>query len=249
MRFLAILAAAFLIFQTPLHAETPLTLKAADGVTVFGTEYAATGKAKATILLFHQAGSNAAEYAEIAPRLVKDGFDAIAIDQRSGGTMFGRANKTVKKLGYSADYLTALPDLAAALAYAGKKKPGQPIIIWGSSYSASLVFLLAAKHPADIAAVLAFSPGEYFDGQASIAAAAAKVNVPVFVTSASSGGEVEEARAILAAVPAVFKEQFVPKKGVHGSSTLLKARNPDGRDKIWSAVEAFLTKALAASKG
>ena len=248
MRRFAIFAALFLLSPAMLRAQTPLTLTAADGVTVFATAYAASGTAKATILLFHQAGSNGAEYSEIAPRLTKDGFDCIALDQRSGGAMFGRTNETVNKLAGSANYLDALPDLEAALAYARKTKPGEPVIVWGSSYSASLVFLLAAKHPDDIAAVLAFSPGEYFDGQTSIAAAAAKVKVPVFVTSASSGGEVEQARAILAGVPAEFKVQFVPKKGVHGSSTLIEARNPGGTGPIWSAVEAFLTKALAASK-
>jgi hypothetical protein len=42
-------------------------------------------KSQPYILLSHQAGSNRAEYAPIAPRLVKPGFNCLAIDQRSGG--------------------------------------------------------------------------------------------------------------------------------------------------------------------
>ncbi|WP_204283332.1 hypothetical protein, partial [Klebsiella pneumoniae] len=82
-------------------------------------------------------------------------------------------------------------------------------------------FLLAAEHPGEVKAVLAFSPGEYFDDAKLVRTAAAKVKAPVFVTSAQDGREIDAARDILAAVPGE-KEQFVPKQGgVHGSSTLL----------------------------
>ncbi|MDR9866068.1 hypothetical protein, partial [Pseudomonas baetica] len=90
-------------------------------------------------------------------------------------------------------------------------------ILWGSSYSASLVFLLAADYPDQVKAVMAFSPGEYFDDKTMVRAAAANVKAPVFATSAQDGHEVDEARNILAAVPGQ-KEQFVPKQGgVHGA--------------------------------
>jgi len=42
-------------------------------------------------------------------------------------------------------------------------------------------------------------------------------------------------------VPVAGKEQFVPKLGgVHGSSTLLRAKNPGGAEDAWKAVLAFL---------
>ena len=41
------------------------------------------------------------------------------------------------------------------------------ILVWGSSYSAALVFLLAAEHQDEIKAILAFSPGEYLRGSSS----------------------------------------------------------------------------------
>jgi dienelactone hydrolase len=215
-----------------------LKLKAADGVTVYGKYYSAAHP-KAVILLFHQAGSNSAEYASIAPRLTQEGYSALAIDQRAGGDMFGYVNQTQKEIGYNASYLEAVPDLEAALAYAAKQQ--LPIAVWGSSYSSSLVFLLAAKHPGEIKAVLAFSPGEYFDTPNMVQTFAAKVDLPIFVTSAKDKEEIAQAKIILAASPSKMKIQFIPQiAGVHGSSTLRSDRNPKGSVENWTAVLAFL---------
>ncbi|MBQ1497447.1 alpha/beta hydrolase [Sphingomonas sp. NPDC092331] len=216
----------------------PVTLTAADGVKVFGV-HTSVEKPKALILLFHQAGSGKDEYATIAPRLATWGYSSLRIDQRAGGDLFG-GNATVKALGRSTSYYQAKPDLVAALAWAKDRK--LPVILWGSSYSASLVFLLAADYPDQVKAVMAFSPGEYFDNKTMVRTAAANVKAPVFATSAQDGREIDAVRDILAAVPGQ-KEQFVPKQGgAHGSSTLLRAKNPEGAEPAWTAVIAFLQK-------
>jgi dienelactone hydrolase len=226
-------------------ASESVTLMAADGVRVFGDYYPAAGAAKATILLFHQAGSNAGEYADIAPRLNKAGYSCLAIDQRSGGERWGRKNRTAAALEHEAEYTDALADLEAALLWARKNHGQTGVVAWGSSYSASLVFLLAARHPGEIAAVLAFSPGEYLGAKTAVRDAAAKVHAPVFVTSAQDAEEVRAAREILAAVPSDKKVQFVPRQGgVHGSSTLLAGENPKGFESVWRAVLAFLSESL-----
>ena len=217
----------------------PVTLRAADGVTIFARHYP-VAKPKALILLFHQAGSSKDEYATIAPRLNKDGYSALAIDQRSGGDLFG-PNETAARAGGAPTYLDARQDLQAALDWAGRQ--GAPVIVWGSSYSSALVFLLAADNPGKVKAVLSFSPGEYLGTPDLVKQAAAKVSVPVFVTSAKDAREIEAARAILAAVPGTDKEQFVPSAGgVHGSSTLIEARDAAGAAENWTAVEAFLKR-------
>ncbi len=222
-------------------APTPVTLKASDGVLVHGLYYQSPHP-RALILLFHQAGSSKAEYASIAPRLVDAGYSAMAIDQRSGGDLFG-PNETAKGLGRKATYLDAEKDLEAALAWAGEQK--LPVALWGSSYSSSLVFLVAAKHPDAIKAVLAFSPGEYFDQPSMVRDAASKVSVPVYVTSANTADEIDAARSVLAASPAAIKVQYVPTAGgVHGSSTLIAAKNKAGAAANWDAVLAFLAKAF-----
>ncbi|HXD14369.1 MAG TPA: alpha/beta fold hydrolase [Xanthobacteraceae bacterium] len=220
---------------------TPVSFIASDNVTIFADYYGGRDAGRPLILLFHQAGSNRAEYAPIAPMLTTLGFDALAIDQRSGGSLWGRANETVQHLGRSEDYDAALHDLEAALVWAKSSGRSGPVIVWGSSYSAALVFLLAAKHPQDVKALLAFSPGEYLAGASSVRSAAAQLSIPIFVTSAKESGEVAQAKAILDAAPARQKVQFVPHiAGVHGSSTLRSDRNPKGAEENWAAVKAFL---------
>lgn len=220
----------------------PVTLNAADGTKVFGEYYGDADKAKPVILLFHQASSNAGEYATIAPRLNALGFNALALDQRSGGPGWGRDNQTAKAVRGDPGFEQALPDLEAALDWAKADGRSGRAIIWGSSYSASLVFLLAAKHPERIAAVLAFSPGEYFGGRGTVRTAAAKVSAPIFVSSASDPGEIAEAKTIIDASPAKVKVQYRPRAGTHGSSSLRADRNPSGAAENWQAVEAFLAK-------
>jgi dienelactone hydrolase len=216
----------------------PVTLTASDGLTVYGRSYQAANP-KALILLFHQAGSSKDEYATIAPRLVEAGYSALAIDQRSGGGMYGK-NETADALGRKADYLEARPDLQAALDWARQQK--LPIILWGSSYSSALIFPLAAQNPQGIIALLSFSPGEYFDSDKHmIAAAAAKLRVPVFV--ASTREETGDADPIIAALPKTAGiVRYVPEHGVHGSSTLIAKRNPAGAEANWRAVLAFLDR-------
>lgn len=224
------------------RADGPVTFKAADGLVVSGDYYGSAERDRPLLLLFHMASSNRGEYRAIAPRLAGLGWDALAIDQRSGGAGFGARNETVGRLGRSTSFDEAFKDLEAALAWARADKPGRTVVIWGSSYSAALVFLLAAKHEKDVAAVMSFSPGEYLGRAGSVKDAASKVSAPIFVSSASDGGEIGVARAILAAAatPAAHKAQFVPKAGLHGSSTLDPARNPGGAAENWVAVTAFL---------
>jgi dienelactone hydrolase len=239
--YLLLAVIALITFVAPLYASEPVTLTASDGVKIYGDFYPAASKSAPYILLFHQAGSNRAEYAPIAPRLVKLGFNCLAIDQRSGGNMWGQKNETVEHLGHNGEYLDALKDSEAALAW-GKSQGANPkILVWGSSYSASLAFLLAAKHPEEIAGILSFSPGEYFADKNFVRDAASRVSVPIFVTSAKDTEEIDAARSILAASPAKQKTQFIPKiAGIHGSSTLRADRNPKGEAENWRAVEIFL---------
>lgn len=217
----------------------PVLIKASDGVIVHGLDYRAS-RPRGLVLLFHQAGSSKAEYNEIASRLIDRGFNALAIDQRSGGNLFG-INETVQALGRSTDYAAARPDLDAAFAWA--KGEDLPIILWGSSYSAGMVFELAADHPGEIAGVMAFSPGEYREGSNGVVTAAAKIDVPIYATAEKTPEEARAAKAILAASPSKDKIYATPRKtGVHGSSTLIPARNPEGAEENWKSVYEFLDR-------
>jgi pimeloyl-ACP methyl ester carboxylesterase len=204
--------------------------------------YPAKDKSATLVLLFHQAGWSRGEYRQIAPKLVKAGYRVMAVDQRSGGGVKGVVNETHRRatmMGLARSYLDAYVDIEAALAYARKELAAERIIVWGSSYSASLVFRLAAEHPDQVAAVMAFAPGEYFkkQGHDYIQGFAKRVKQPVFVTSAKK--EREQVRPIFDASPAKKKILFTPaSKGQHGSRALWDEWSDS--DVYWTAVNGFL---------
>lgn len=218
-------------------AGEPLTLHTADGVAVYGTLSQAQPHERSIALLFHQAEANRHEYDSVLPALQKLGFDTLAIDQRSGGNLFGGHNETVAKLGASADYLAALPDLEAAMAWARAQHYAR-IVAVGSSYSSSLLIMLAAEHPPGLSAIASFSPGEYFDDKNLVKRAAAKVTLPFYITTdPKEAGDVAE---VLRDAHGANIVHYQPKVGVHGASTLVAARDPGGWQANLASFTAFL---------
>ncbi|MEP7299190.1 MAG: alpha/beta fold hydrolase [Burkholderiales bacterium] len=234
--------ASLLLSANAAMAEA-VTITAADGVKVYGEFWPATDPKAPLILAFHQAGSSHAEYAPLAPRLNHAGFHVLAIDQRSGGDEFGGKNRTVADLGRSTSYDAALADLEAALVWGKGKANRAPVLVWGSSYSAALVFQLVAKHPGDVAGLLAFSPGEYLGKKDAVRTAAQAVRLPVFIDQSTDADEIDQSRLILQATASSDKTQFVPTtNGVHGSATLRADRNAAGAEENWVAALGFLGK-------
>jgi pimeloyl-ACP methyl ester carboxylesterase len=235
---------ALLVTAGNALAQQDLQLQTRDGITVNGDFLTPSSEPRGTILLFHQARSNRGEYATITPDLLKTGYNVLVIDQRAGGAAWNRLNLTAQGAaqetgqGGESYYLKALADLEAALDYAAKR-PTRPLIVWGSGYSASLVFLLAAAHPDLVGGVLAFSPAENF-ATTSVHNAAAKVKCPVFIASSPDPGEVADAKKLLDAVPEGAKTQLVPQHGLSGSASLRREANPRGAAEYWTAVNAFL---------
>ncbi len=112
-----------------------------------------------------------------------------------------------------------------------------------SSYSAALVFLLAARHPGDVNGVVAFSPGEYLENKTAVRDAARKVEVPVYIDQASGSDEVGQSAQILRAVKSADKQQLLSKSNsTHGSSTLRVDANPAGAETHWMGVLTFLKR-------
>lgn len=229
---------------SPLPTEqttTTVTFPTTDNLSVTADLYW-TGDANAAfILLFHQADYSRGEYLEIAPKLNALGYNCLAIDQRSGGSVNGVVNETskaAKAAGLPTAYPDAYADLQAALQYVESTYAPKKLIVWGSSYSSSLSLILASQHPDEIAAVLAFSPGEYFklDGK-KIADYAANITQPAFITSAKS--EEKAWRGIADQIKSTGSVFFVPKgSGRHGSSALIN-QTPNNAE-YWTAVEQFL---------
>ncbi len=221
--------------------ETVL-LNSSDGVKIKADVYEIKDKKAPVILLFHQAGFSRGEYRETAPLLNDLGFNCIAIDQRSGKGVNGVTNETftdASEKGFSTKYSDAFPDLKAALKFAMRRHPSNKIVVWGSSYSASLVFVLANNYLDKITAVIAFSPGEYFKFRGKeIKEYAQKVKCPVFITSAKK--EHGSWKGIYESIPEGTKFFFLPEsEGVHGSRALWKSNK--SYKEYWKALKEFLS--------
>jgi pimeloyl-ACP methyl ester carboxylesterase len=238
------LAFLSILFSCAVHAGERVTLQASDGGTVYGTlsRHDAGAQSGTILLLFHQAGASRHEYDPLVPVLTKMGYDTLAIDQRSGDGLFGGRNETVSKRGGSAAYLDALPDLEGALAWARARHYGRTAVV-GSSYSASLAIVLAAKHPGEVAAVASFSPGEYFDNDKDmIKRAAAKITVPFYVTTRPE--EEDKVEEVLRDAHGGNVTHYRQATGVHGASTLVQARDPRGYAANLRSFTDFLRQAL-----
>lgn len=235
----SILALALLMTFGVLNAQQTVTFETADGITVTADNYV-VGVDYPYILLLHQAGYSRGEYRNIAPKLTNMGYNCLAIDQRSGNEVNGVKNATAqlaKSKNLPTNYIDALPDILAAIAYI-KTQNSKPIIIWGSSYSASLA-LVAANSELRIGGVVVFSPGEYFENKEYVRSNSSKISVPVFATSAKS--ECDETKLTCSSIKPDLLTFFCPsQEGVHGSSALNKS-NPSNDD-YWLALSMFFSK-------
>jgi dienelactone hydrolase len=245
--------AALLAAAAPLAAQTPrtITFTSADSLPITADLYAPLPPTSPFIVLFHQAEASRGEYREIAPKLVAMGFNCMAVDQRAGDSMNGVTNETAKRAQAArrpASMLDARQDLEASLRYAREHYAKGPLIAWGSSYSASLVLVVAGATKGLVDGAVAFSPGEYFPvspgGPRLVRNAARAIKVPVFVTAARSE---DDWRPIYAALPRALRRSYVPERdGRHGSRALWK--DAPGEEGYWQALRGFLNLHFPRSK-
>lgn len=243
--------AVALLLASPSAPETAqeVQLSTSDQVTIYGDLHESGSEgARPLIILIHQGDGNArGEYAPIIPRLRGAGFDILAIDSRLGGGLFGAVNRTVEK-NPPRDwrYCDAYPDLVAALDYARTRRPKARIIVWGSSYSATLALRLAAERPGDVAAVLAFSPAAGPPmGDCQPVPYAARVKAPVLVVRPRQELDAAPRREDFEALKKQGHTTWVADPGAHGSSTLIAERAGGDTSATWSAVLEFLGKLQA----
>ena len=223
----------------------PITVKTADDITIHATPYFGELSNDAPlILLFHQGGaSGRGEYEPLAGWLNENGFRALAWDQRRGGERLGSVNRTLAGLDPNAEYsyCDAKPDLQAALNYAVSNQLADEVIVWGSSYSAALIFELAANNSETVSGVIAFSPasgGPMVDCRARMWIE--DVKAPAFVLRPASEMErdpSQEQRKILEEAGVKFR---VVENGVHGSSMLVDERTQSDMSEARATVMAWL---------
>ena len=242
MTYSLIIFSLLSVFSSQPVEET-IYFKSKDGIQVSADLYMAHDESAPFIVLFHQAGWSRGEYVEIAPDLNALGYNCMAVDLRSGGSVNDIKNITnqnaIKGM-KETKYVNAIQDMEAAIEYARSNFATGKLIIWGSSYSSALSLKLAGDMSDKIDGVLAFSPGEYFASQGKprdfVTSGASKISDPVFITSARS--EKNTWWGIYVAISSE-KEYFLPKTaGNHGSRALWE-KFSDSKE-YWDAVKKFL---------
>lgn len=235
----ALLLVALLFTSSIVNAQTARRVKfpSKDGVTITADMYEANPNYP-WVVLFHMAQSSRGEFQRIAPKLNKLEVNCIAVDLRSGKEDNFIVNETyvlAKNTGLGTSYLDAEIDMKAAIekAFLISRKP---VIIFGSSYSASLALKLASEM-SQVKAVIAFSPGEYFGKDLDVADAARSLNKPTFIACGSD--EKKYTDEIANAVQSSKKIYFAPGKGgAHGSKSLDKGT--EGETEYWIQMINFI---------
>ena len=208
-----------------------------DGVTITADMYEVNPDYP-WVVLFHKAQSSRGEFQRIAPKLNKLEVNCIAVDLRSGKEENFIVNETyvlAKETGLGTDYLDAEIDMRAAIekAYIIARKP---VIIFGSSYSASLAMKLG-QEMSQVQAVIAFSPGEYFGKKLNVTETARSLTKPTFI--ACGADEKTYIDPIANAVRSSKKIYFAPPKGgAHGAGSLEKG--VDGETEYWIQMINFI---------
>ena len=226
----------------PESSSEEVHFYASDSVKVFADLYQQNLQAP-TILLFHQGGANVrSEYAPITPKLLEEGFNLLAVDQRVGGQLLGSYNRTVAEIGVNRfNYCDAYADLEASLNYLERERFTGNIILWGSSFSASLVIKLAHENPGKIAALLAFSPAsgkpmagcdpnDLFE----------TLKTPMLLLRPYNEGQIESVRQQIELADQFGHQIYIANNGRHGSSMLVEERVQAPVNANWQVVLKFL---------
>lgn len=222
-----------------------ITINPIEGrvVNVNADVYKPLQEPKGIFLMFHQAGSSRGEYNEIAQRLIKKGYQCIAVDLRSGKAMNGKENETYQEAKLkmkSTSYLEAYFDMLASMEYVKRiNSENLPVYIVGSSYSASLCLRLKAENDYELNALILFSPGEYFENlngkEDYIKGFVQVINIPIWVASAKS--EAQKVEALFSGKNNV--NQFTPdSEGRHGAKALWS--NYVDSEEYWQSMMSFV---------
>lgn len=205
----------FLLFlKLPAEGQKKVTFPSSDGLTITADLYL-KDKDLPFILLFHQGNYSRGEYKEIAPKLLNLNYNCLSVDLRSGGKVNFIENETSldaigKKISHT--MLDARTDIQAAIQYTGGYND-HPVVLFGSSYSASLSLMVANKNPR-VKAVVAFSPGEFFRPVLAVSDALTGFNKKVFI--AATHAEHAYLGKMLSEIPDPQKTVFTP---IHSPGT------------------------------
>lgn len=226
----------------PAFAQKKVTFMTADSLTVTADMYRVDKYAPFIILLHGENGSRG-EYRDIAPKLQKMGFNALAIDLRHGKESNFVRNETVKeqleKNGVPAPMLDCEKDITAAIDYIAAIAVNKRCILLGSDFSASLTMKIA-NHNRQVTGVVAFSPGEYFGPAVKVADWLTGFDRLLFV--ATTQREAPFVAELLHNVPDDLLTRFLPATGAGRQGAQALWEEDDASDECWIALMLFLRK-------
>ena len=218
-------------------SKEKVSFKSEDGVLITADHYQ-INEEYPYIILFHQASSSRGEFNEIAEKLMKLRYNCLAVDLRSGdNSNFVRNETTIsaRELSKPTRFLDTRQDIRAAIDYAYNANPKE-LILFGSSYSASLVMLEGEKN-SHVKAVIAFSPGEYFGDDLRMETSLDSISKPLFV--AVTRREFPYVKQMLNHLPEDAYMLFQPDgEGVHGARALWE--DNASKDEYWLALLLFI---------
>ena len=228
------------VFSTlALYSQDRVTFKSSDSLDVVADLYE-MDPSYPYIILLHQANYSKGEYKDIAISLLKLKFNCLAVDLRYGGTVNSIPNETAKNAKEARvlhSMYDARLDIEAAIDYVYKKSQ-QKVVLFGSSYSATLALKLGIQNP-KVKAIIAYSPGEFFRNRFLIHDELEKTDIPIYV--AGTQLEYSYLQRLTELVPKDKLVIFQPQNdtGKHGAKALWKQNN-DVSHEYWLSLLMFI---------
>jgi pimeloyl-ACP methyl ester carboxylesterase len=221
-----------------IYSQIKVAFEASDGLLVVADHYI-VNKTYPYILLFHQLESSRGEFREIAPKLNKLGYNCLAVDLRAGNEVNFVRNETAQNaasMRLSQRLADTKKDMIAAIDFVNSRNE-LPVILLGSTFSASLSLVLA-KEREDVQAVGAFSPGEFFTGTLNIKNLIQGLQKPVFIGSSKS--ELRFVTELANGIPEDFRHIIISSstEGVQGAKSLWETEKTHNEN--WLALMMFL---------
>jgi len=151
------LVGALLLYYAAVSAAAgrPVTLPAADGVTLAAQYYEAAARPAPGVVLVHMQSRTRADWDEVAQQLEAAGITVLAIDLRGHGASGGAATPLA----------AMVPDVRAAVQWLSTRPGVRPdaMGVAGASLGANLALLAAADQPL-VRAVASISPSLDYRG-------------------------------------------------------------------------------------
>jgi len=211
----ALLVLAGLLMAPAAAAGQPLQLRTADGVTIAGTLYQASGDAPAVVLV-HMFTRTKDDWRPFAERLQAAGLTALAIDLRGHGASGG----------VSTPAPAMALDVQAAIGFLAGRSGVRGIAVVGASLGASAAIMAAAESPV-VRGVALLSPASDYRGVRIDAALRKYAARPMFlVASTEDPLAARTVRGLVGgASPVAAREQRLSLVAAHGTQIL--DRDPD----------------------